>query len=272
METMETNINIKDGDEGEKKMHEHNHEQEKNEMWEKSQENEIVKKLKNGESFQEIVSSLENIKEAFMDLDTIVCSDGRVLPSEGAKLGIAGEGILLDEEALNCFVEKNKGKIKKVTSHDDCGAAGIAFSQDKKGKQKADDLGMEFAQYLAGLLGAEYEHIPMEKMRNTIHDERFIFFDGTGKFNPAVLKEMPGHFVSSGYGLGLSEDYLKDEVKALAGIALGDHGFGKRFNSENPFRIVISASDDEQLKKLTELGKSVADQFEGRVVVDGFIA
>jgi hypothetical protein len=201
----------------------------------------------------------------------IVCSDGRVLPSDGAKLGIAGEGILLSEEELVKFVEKNKGKIKKVTSHDDCGAAGIAFSQNKKGKEKADDLGMEFAEHLAKLLEAEYGHIPMEKMRNTIHDERFLCLDGTGKFNPSVLKEMPGHFVSSGYGLGLSEDYLKNEIETLTKIALGSHGFGKRFTSENPFRIIVSANSEEQKPKLLEIAKTVADKFEGRVVVDGFV-
>ena len=250
---------------------EHSHEEVKAALWEKSQQSEVIKRLKSGEGLQVIMDSLEKIQEAFTDLDVIVCSDGRVLPSDGAKLGIAGEGILLGEEDLKRLVENCKGKIKKVTSHEDCGAAGVAFRGDSKGKNKPDELGIEFAQILAEKLGAEYEHLPMSKMKNTIHNERFICFDGTGRFNPEALKEMPGQFVCSGYAFGLGEDYLEIEIATLAGIALGDHGFGKKFTKDNKFMIIVSAKDDAQLAEMTKIAEEAIEKYGELVEVRGFV-
>jgi len=241
-------------------------------LWEKSQKNEIISRIKNDENLQEIMDSLENIQEAFTTLDVIACSDGRVLPlGDGAKMGLAGEGILLTKGELDSFIEKYRGKIKKVTSHEDCGAAGIAFKKQTDVTGTADELGMSFAEWLAGQLGAKYEHIPMKEMRSTIHDERAICFDGTGKFNPAVLKEMLGHFVCSGYGFGLSEEYMQDELETLTGIALGHHGFDKRFTPENQFYIIVSAKDETQLAEMEAIAEKAATKFDGRVTVKGFI-
>lgn len=247
------------------------HEKQKDALWEQSQQSEVIKRLKAGEKIQTIMDSLENIQEAFTTLDTIVCSDGRVFPSEGTKLGIAGEGILLPEEDLAWFVEKYQGKIKTVTSHDDCGAAGVAFRKNPQGKERADELGVDFAKKLAKKLGAEYRHIPFEKMTGEIHNERFVCFDGTGKFNPATLKEMPGHFISHGYGFGLGRGYLKKEIEILTGIALGDHGFGKRFDGKEKFYILLSAKNAEQLEDLSEVAKKAVENFGRKVEVIGFI-
>ncbi len=240
-------------------------------LWEKSQKNEVIGRLKKDESLQNMMDSLENIKEAFTTPDVIVCSDGRVLPLDGTKLGLAGEGILLSLSELDKFIKEYRGKIAKVTSHKDCGAAGKAFQKKENATGTADELGMSFAQWLAGELGAKYEHIPMEKMRGRIHDERVICFDGTGKFNPAALSEMPGHFVSSGYGFGLSEEYMKEELDTLTGIALGHHGFGDRFSEKDPFYIIICAKDAEQLVKMESIAKEAVAKFGDRVAVKGFV-
>ena len=251
---------------------ENSFESKKNKLWEESQKNEVIKRVKAGESFQDIMDSLENIKEAFVGLDTIVCSDGRVLSIEGTKIGIAGEGILLSKEELAKFIQIYKRKIKKVTSHDDCGAAGKAFAQEHPEKIKSsDELGINFAKWMAEQLDAEYEHIPMDKMKSDIHNERMICFDGTGKFNPASLKEMPGHFVCSGYGFGLSEKYMEEEIEILSGIALGHHGFGEKFNEGEKFYIVISAKDKEQLTKLTEIAQKGIIKIKDKVEIKGFV-
>jgi hypothetical protein len=240
-------------------------------LWEKSQENKLIRDLKEGRNLQEVMESLDNFQEAFTTLDVIVCSDGRVLPSSGAKLGLAGEGILLSQEELDHFIVEYKGKIAKVTSHEDCGAAGKAFKDQKIETGTADELGENFAEWLAKQLGATYEHIPMKDMKNSVHNERAICFDGTGKFNPATLTEMPGHFVSSGFGFGLSEEYMKEELGILTGIALGDHGFGKRFTGEDKFYIIVSAKDAQQLEEMKSIAKEAVAKFGDSVDVVGFV-
>ena len=240
-------------------------------LWEQSQKNEVLNRMKSGENLQDIMESLENFQEAFTTLDVIVCSDGRVLPSSGAKMGLAGEGILLSQEELDSFIKKYRGKIKKVTSHEECGAAGIAFREQQVGIGTPDGLGMDFAKWLAKQLGAEYEHITMGKMRSTFHDERAICFDGTGKFNPAVLGAMPGHFVSSGYGFDLGEEYMKKELDTLTGIALGDHGFGNKFTSDDKFYIIVSAKDSAQLAEMTAIAEEAVGKFGEKVAVKGFV-
>jgi len=179
-----------------------------------------------------------------------------------------------------------KGEIKdkfKFCSHDGCGVAKIVCGELKKaGKlpekyNNPDDLGIDFAKKTIDALRKaypeiefEYEHTMAEKM-DKLHNERAIYLDGTRKINLEAVAELPEGFIFT----PMSEvdiEVTKTELVALCGIALGDHGFGNRFDLENPFRIVVSASNDEQLEKLTILAESVADQFEGRVVVDGFVA
>lgn len=250
---------------------EHSHEDIASDLWEKSQKNEVICRIKNKENLQEVMDSFENINEAFMKLDVIVCSDGRVLPATGAKMGLAGEGILLSQEELDRFIAKYRGKIAKVTSHEDCGAAKKAFDQNENATGKPDDLGISFAQWLAKQLGATFEHISMLEMRSKFHDERAICFDGTGKFNPAALSKMPGHFVSSGLGFELSEEYMKKELDTLTGIALGDHGFGNKFTEKDPFYIIISAKDAEQLTEMEVIAKDAVAKFGDKVAVMGFV-
>lgn len=278
------------------------HEKEFDDLWKESEDNSITKDLKEGKKWQEIVKEKENIQKAFENNPcSCGCSDGRI---HEHRIGRAGEGLVIGlqamldnsiEEGLDVavgYVVKfigemiEKGEIKdrfKFCSHDGCGAAKIVCGELKKADKlpekynNPDDLGIEFAEKVVNALQEaypevqfEYEHTIAEKM-DKLHGERAIYLDGTRRINLEAVAELPEGFIFT----PMSEvdiEVTKTELVALCGIALGDHGFGKRFNSENPFRIVISASDDEQLKKLTELAKSVADQFEGRVVVDGFVA
>jgi hypothetical protein len=99
-----------------------------------------------------------------------------------------------------------------------------------------------------------------------------VYFDGTGKFNPSAVKEMPAGFMCSSPKLGLSDEYCQKELAILCGIALGVHGFGERFSRENPFYIIVSAENEEQLKMLEEVAEKAVKEFKGRVVVKGFVA
>lgn len=277
------------------------HEKEFDDLWKESEENSIIKDLKEGKKWQEILKEKENIKKAFENSPcSCGCSDGRI---HEHRIGRAGEGLVIGlqamidnsiEEGLNVAVEYvvrfigemiEKGEIKdrfKFCSHDGCGAAKIVCGELKKaGKlpekyNNPDDLGVEFAKKVVTALQEaypeikfEYGHTTVEEMDN-LHGERVIYFDGTRKIDLEAVAELPEGFIFTPIP-EIDIEVTKTELAALCGIALGDHGLGKRFDSENPFRIVVSANDKEQLEKLTILAKSVADQFEGRVVVDGFV-
>jgi hypothetical protein len=76
----------------------------------------------------------------------------------------------------------------------------------------------------------------------------------------------------SGSAFGLSPEYMQKEIETLAKIVLGDHGFGKRFDKASPLYVVVSAKNQEQLEQLKRIAEKAAEQFDGRVAVDGFIA
>ncbi|HZJ40961.1 MAG TPA: hypothetical protein VFD16_01720, partial [Candidatus Saccharimonadales bacterium] len=78
-------------------------------------------------------------------------------------------------------------------------------------------------------------------------------------------------FISSASYFGLSTEYQKIEAKALIDIALGDHSFGKRFDKENPFYLIISAKGEEQYAQLMKMAEEIASDYDGLVKVNGFI-
>ncbi len=136
----------------------------------------------------------------------------------------------------------------------------------------SDNVGYAQAGKLAAETGNRYKQVNHEEFRSPVHDERALVIDGTLRFDATNWPELPPHFLSSAPGLGLSDAYFKKESAALVGIALGDHGFGGRFNAENPFYIIVSAKDSEQLSRLLEIGRAAVKDFGDRVKVDGFVA
>lgn len=243
--------------------------------WKKSRQNEVISRLLKGENLQEIMESLPNLKEHFRELDTIDCSDGRVL--DGHKIGIAGSGLLLSEEERINFIERFKGKIKTVTAHDDCGAAAKEFAtldsaEIPEGVKTSDEYGSYCAQKLAEELGANYEYLKRNEMASSYHNEVALVLDQSGKFDSTNLESFPAHFVCTGAGLGFSEDYMKSEMETLIGIALGHHGFGShRFTAENPFYVAIAADNSRELIHWEEVAKEAVSQFGDKVQIKGFV-
>lgn len=243
--------------------------------WAKSRQNEVVKRLLAGENLQEIVESMPGFKESFRDLDTIDCSDGRVL--DGRKIGIAGSGLLLPDRERSLFIESYKGKIKTLTAHADCGAAAKKFNSLKveeipEGVTTADEYGVYCGKNLANELGADYKFLDRENMANEYHNEVAIVLDQTAEFDSTNFENFPAHFVCSGAGLGFSEEYMKAELETLAGIALGHHGFGEeRFNAENPFYIIISANNLHDLVRWEIVTKEAISKFGDKISVKGFV-
>lgn len=242
--------------------------------WEASRSNEVISRLRSNESLQSIMESFPEFSEIFRELDTIDCSDGRVLC--GRKIGIAGSGLLLSPSERAAFVERYKGKIKTVTTHADCGAAALKFRSLKPeeipvGVYDADEYGTWCGQQLAADLGANHEYLERGEMANDYHNEVALVLDQTGEFDSTNLENFPNHFVCTGAGLGFSEDYMKSELQTLVGIALGHHGFGERFTSNNPFYIIVSANNQEDLSRWQDVAsKALADLGE-RIAVKGFV-
>jgi len=247
------------------------HLQKINQEWEKLRKNEVIQRLLKGESLQIIIESLPNFKERFCELDTIDCSDGRVL--DGKKIGIAGSGLLLSLEDRLKLIRQCQGK--KVTTHYNCGAAALKFSQLSPeeipaGVETADEYGTYCGQKLAQDLHSDHEFLDENRLSYESHNEVALLVDATGKFDSTHLEGFPPHFVCTGAALGLNEEYLKDEIHILTSIALGEHGFGKRFNPNNPFYILVAADDTKDLVVWKKLANEVAQDFEQRVKVAGF--
>lgn len=135
----------------------------------------------------------------------------------------------------------------------------------------SDDYGYQKAKELAADTASAYQEVHKDQFKCPVHNERLLVLEGTGRFNVADLEGFPGQFISSASYFGLSSEYQKTEAKALINIALGDHSFGQRFNQENPFYLLVSAKNEEQLQTLTALAEEVAAEFSGRVKVSGFI-
>lgn len=247
--------------------------------WEESRRNEVISRLKANEDLQTIMNSLPGFQEAFHELDTIDCSDGRVL--RGKKIGIAGSGLLLSSEERAAFIERFKGKIKEVTTHRDCGAAAKKFAEVKKMNpgtipaeiETADEYGTDCGEKLAAELGAKHRFLDMEQMANEYHNEVAIVLDQTGRFDSTNLENFPPHFVCTGAGLGFSESYMKSELETLAGIALGHHGYGdKRFNRDNPLYIIVASKNYADSIQWESAAKEVARKFGDQVAVKVFLS
>jgi hypothetical protein len=221
--------------------------------------------------FAEYVKGLADFGRAFVRADnTVRCID------EGTPGGVhlAGSGILLG-------VEKAAEALKLagaegITSHAECGAAGIYARTNGLDAARADDYGKEFAAKLSEKTGLPYiGHIDIGKMARPsgYHVARVAYIDGTGKFDCSLVAGLPAGFVVG--RRFVSAAYALEEAKVCVGIATGDHGFGELITAGAPFVLVVIGDEAggefglETLKK--ELEPLVAAGG-GKVKVDGFVA
>jgi len=244
--------------------------------WKKGRNNMLVQFLQEKGSLQNAMEVFPGVKEAFEHpLDTVDCSDGRV-NGGGRKIGVAGSGMLLTENDRKLFIEWAKGKAKVLTTHDDCGAAKAKFAtlslEDiPEGIKTADEYGRYCGEKTAKEIGAKHNHLNRDEMASSNHNEVGLTIDQTGRFNSDGLEGFPPHFVCTGAGIGFSEEYVKNEVHMLTGIALGHHGFGERFDEENPFIIMVAANNLEELLKWKGIAEETLAEYGNRVRVDGFV-
>jgi len=223
-------------------------------------QNEILSKVF-ALGMEKYTSTIPNLKQAFELKDrSLRCID------EGTPGGLhcAGSGILMDESVA--VEEFKKAGVDGIYSHEECGAAGIYAKQKGLDPAKSDEYGIDFAKRLAKKLNVPYKgHIGIAEMARPsgLHVARVSYYDGTGKFDPSKAKDLPNGFVVDRNHH--SKEYALQEMKVSINIALGSHGFGEKFTTEQPFMLI--AVGDENLKKELE---PLAAEFSGRVKIDGF--
>lgn len=250
-----------------------NNKTDKQKLWEQSEQSQFIKDLKNGDTVQRAIERIDYKKAFAVKPVEMGCSDGRC---PGNRFGGAGNFILASDADIEKLAAENKGRVAEIKSHEGCGAAAIKFKQIIKsggvlpdGVKTSDELGIYHSRKLAEKFGAKHSHTSKAEMLGDVHNERVIYFDGTGKFNPRALPELPEGFMCSGAALGLSDEYMETELSELCEIAFY-HGFGDNFDNNNPFYLVISASGSKQLNKMKNIAEKAVKKFNGRVVVDGF--
>ena len=220
---------------------------------------------------EEYVKGLADLGNAFKPADrTVRCID------EGTPGGVhlAGSGILLG-------VDKAAEALKlagadAITSHAECGAAGIYARSNNLDPARADEYGREFARSLADKTGLPYKgHIEIGEMARPsgFHTARVAYYDGTGKFDCSQAAGLPAGFVVSRRFIGAP--YALEEVKVCVSIATGDHGFGGLITSNAPFLIIVigdPARGEFGLESLKREVEALIAANGGKVEVDGFTA
>ena len=253
------------------------------------------------ENFPEIDSLFVEKKEKLCCIDEGVFN----IEDESHKMALAGSGILfpadswekrLDRVAELCI---NRG-IKDITSHEGCGAAGLAWKRDGgetyTGIKSADEYGKKWSTELTAVINQKlkeagekndvaHQYISKSEMIRPpeFHDARAIWFDTTSQFHPDAAKQLPKGFLID-YGVAKDEgkneaekEYPFAELGVAIGIAFGDHGFGGKFTAENPFIIVVVSKDELGLELLKiKIEKTIKEDKElkihfNKIKIDGFV-
>lgn len=233
--------------------------------------------------------------------ETVCCMDeGTAHIADGEnKFAMAGSGILYPaaswlerlDRVADLFIML---KVKKVTSHDGCGAAGIAWKRDggKEGTgcATADEYGKKWVAELQEVINAklkvsgdgtvEIANVGSKEMVRPpeFHNARVVWVDGVGDFNPHKLGDkIPRGFLIE-YGLikenaktEEEREYPFAELLVAIDIALGSHGFGNKFTKESPLLIVVLAQNGIQMAVIREKVSLMIEKYGGRVKLDGVV-
>jgi hypothetical protein len=162
---------------------------------------------------------------------------------------LAGSGILhpggIDAVA---DILRRQG-VTKVTAHEHCGAAAIAYRRDHPNEheidnEKVDQYAADWARQLADRLSVDYQYIAQGEMHRPIHlhDASAVYIDMVGHFQPQRIAELPKGFVIS----AKLEDTAAAmrEIELAASIALGPAGFGDKFTPDSPLKLVVVGDRD----------------------------
>lgn len=235
--------------------------------------------LLSGKAFESVTA-----KSFSKEKQCVCCIDERVANREtlsgktaDGRWTIAGSGILLPikswpERAKFAAEEAFKRGIREFSYHAGCGAAGIAVKQDLEQLADPDTLsknsdlyGEIFAKAAQEELNKQWALVgepaheaffvgKEEVLPGEYHNALGAVVDATSEFKAASLPE--DHPLRKCFNLewssGGDTGYNLVEIKTAAGIAFGGHGFGNKFDNENPFAVVVVGNDYEQIEIVKE--------------------
>ncbi len=225
-------------------------------------------------------------------MEAVVCMDEgcahRDYNGEG-KLCMAGSGILFPAASEEDRVKKVAELflsigVTDVTSHEGCGAAGLAYKRDFPGTaptaEQIEAYAKDWARKVAEEIGRmghqeKYDHIAAEEMERPkgFHNARVVYYDAIGGFNPNKEVGLPMGFVIS--RKFVSSGYAQEELKVATSIAFSHHGFGDLFSSELPFIIIPMANTNDELANLkNEIDgalKENKDYGDGKIKIEGLL-
>jgi hypothetical protein len=247
----------------------------KNKEWKK--QNEEYGFLQKKDSIKNFIKknriNLEEGRKKEGDKVSIGCIDEGIKK----KIPLAGSGILfLTEEQVLEFIKKRGVDI--ITTHDNCGAA-LIWAREKKPDISQEDADKEAAKYIemiAKKAGIKYRHISAQNMKRPpeFHSARMIFFNNVKDYFPSVIKGLPPAFSIERFTL-FDPENAKKRLKLAIGIALGEHGFKKRFTEKEPLIIacVLNESDDDKeiMQEVDKILDEMGDNFKKRIKVDFFV-
>lgn len=229
----------------------------KDQEWLRLNENPLIKALDSGAPIAEALSA-EQIRQASGPSSRLTCCDPRIPSAASGKIAVAGSLLMAGEADVDRFLETYGAGIREVTSHDGCSAAVLTYeAMERAGKLPEGvgspvELAMHFAQGIARRLGASYHHYPFEELNFPLNTARAIWVDLCGDFRPDLIGKMPPHFFCSAAAYGFEDTYVINEVATLASFALGDPGFGGRFDSNHPLYVLLHAPDEARLAQLLD--------------------
>lgn len=212
------------------------------------------------------------------------CCDGRInsLKTNGeAAIRLPGTVVLVPESEWEAQAGRlDKLGITVLDSHEDCGAAALAYQKEhgKKGTQMQVD---QYAEEKVKKFCAKYprfkfgKHIRKSEMDTAHHSETVLYYDASGaevqkKFEQSALSGT----LTQGFALTESaSDNPKAHLLALINIAF-THGVGSSaFDAGTRFRVRVVAPEQSILNaKIATLKNWVKEsEHAGKVQVEGFI-
>lgn len=188
---------------------------------------------------------------------------------------LAGSGILHPGgiEAVAKILRQQD--VQEVTSHDNCGAAGIAYRRERGlpadadvAQADIDAFAADWSKRLADRLGARYRNIAASDMTRPpdFHNAAVVYIDSVGSFRPDRVPTLPQGFVITANLM--DQQNILSESSLAANVALGDHGYGDRFTADAPLRIVMVGEATPDLQRAMD---EFVDGQAGRVQVERLV-
>ena len=222
-------------------------------------------------------------KRALVSPTRCSCCDGRIdsirIHGEAA-IRLPGSTVLLPESEWPAQAARFRALgITTIDSHEDCGAAGIAYKAqfDKSGSPaQVDAYAEERVRRFCTTQGFHFgKHIPKHAMTSERHTELVLYYDaspvGMKKFEQSVLREQ----LSQGFAMTESaSDNPHGHLLALIGIAFGPHGSAtEAFARGTLFKVRVAAPTIALLsEKLVELNEVIKNsKFSAMVAIEGFV-